>query len=285
MNAVLSQGTPQTISYLILFLPIYNVIFHPLRKFPGPKLWAATQFPWIKSFVGGRSHKKILELHNKYGPIVRTGPNELSFITPESWQAIMGHRKPGQPENGKATYYRAISPDSIVFTDRDSHGRARRALSHGFSASSMLEQQPVFKSYVDKLIEQLHTNCQGGMAKVDVCAWFNYTTFDIIGDLAFGESFGCLESGRMHPWVGFLFASVKANALRMALSRVPMLRPFLSLLMPTQLLKKAVAHKELTKEKVAKRLGQEPRPDLFQTMISSKGDLVRSVPSDMILKC
>ncbi|KAL4962145.1 uncharacterized protein BDV14DRAFT_203122 [Aspergillus stella-maris] len=30
-------------------------------------------------------------------------------------------------------------------------------------------------------------------AKVDMTPWFNYTTFDIFGDLGFGESFDCLE--------------------------------------------------------------------------------------------
>lgn len=33
-------------------------------------------------------------------------------------------------------------------------------------------------------------------------AWFNWTISDIIGALTFGESFGCLENQRMHPWIG-----------------------------------------------------------------------------------
>ncbi|CAG9984159.1 unnamed protein product [Clonostachys byssicola] len=257
----------------VAFILIYNVFFHPLRKFPGPKLWAATLFPWIKSFISGNMHNKSLELHNKYGPIVRTGPNELSFASPESWQAVMGHRKPGQPENGKASYYGASNPNSMVFTDRENHARMRRIVSHGFSASSMLKQQPVIKLYVDKFIQQLYNNCQDGNAKLNVCAWFNHVTFDIIGDLSFGESFGCLETGRMHPWVGMIFATVKVNAMRMALSRVQILRPFLTLMIPSDLIKKVIEHKELTKEKVRKRLGQDPRPDFFQAMVSPKGDL------------
>lgn len=30
---------------------------------------------------------------------------------------------------------------------------------------------------------------------VDVTDWFAYTTFDVIGELALGEPFGCLHNG------------------------------------------------------------------------------------------
>jgi benzoate 4-monooxygenase len=35
----------------------------------------------------------------------------------------------------------------------------------------------------------------GQYADVDALHWFNYLAFDIIGDLAFGASFGMLERG------------------------------------------------------------------------------------------
>ena len=30
--------------------------------------------------------------------------------------------------------------------------------------------------------------------------WYNLTTFDLIGDLAFGESFNGLETAEIHGW-------------------------------------------------------------------------------------
>jgi hypothetical protein len=35
---------------------------------------------------------------------------------------------------------------------------------------------------------------------VDVTDWFAFTTFDIIGDMALGEPFGCLTSGEFVTW-------------------------------------------------------------------------------------
>ncbi len=37
---------------------------------------------------------------------------------------------------------------------------------------------------------------QGGYSRIDALPWLNYLAFDIIGDLAFGASFGMLESGK-----------------------------------------------------------------------------------------
>ena len=36
---------------------------------------------------------------------------------------------------------------------------------------------------------------------VDVLQWFNYTTFDNIGDFLWSSSFGCLEEVPYHPWI------------------------------------------------------------------------------------
>ena len=54
----------------------------------------------------------------------------------------------------------------------------------------------------------------------DMIAWYNWTTFDIIGALTFGESFDCLKEERMHPWAAAIFANVKGVIIIGALRRV-----------------------------------------------------------------
>ncbi|KAI8258187.1 Trichothecene C-15 hydroxylase [Colletotrichum sp. SAR11_239] len=89
--AAVSAAISVAIVYFIVLLPLYNILLHPLRKYPGPKLWAASQIPWLRSYTGGLYHVKLRDMHEKYGPVVRVGPNELSFTSPEAWQAVMGH--------------------------------------------------------------------------------------------------------------------------------------------------------------------------------------------------
>lgn len=50
---------------------VYHAYFHPLSKFPGPKLWAAYRFTSVYSSITGRVPKKVLDFHRTYGPVVR----------------------------------------------------------------------------------------------------------------------------------------------------------------------------------------------------------------------
>lgn len=75
-------------------------------------------------------------------------------------------------------------------------------MSPGFSDRSLREQEKIVRGYVDLLIERLRERCvpahgdeDGAKAEgrplcsasrtaIDMRLWFNYATFDIIGDLA-----------------------------------------------------------------------------------------------------
>ena len=37
----------------------------------------------------------LRDLHAAYGPLVRTAPNELSFIEPSAWKPVYGQRHEG----------------------------------------------------------------------------------------------------------------------------------------------------------------------------------------------
>ncbi|KAJ3543861.1 hypothetical protein NM208_g3351 [Fusarium decemcellulare] len=68
------------IAYLLGTM-FYNVLLHPLRKYPGPKLMAMTRIPYTRMALSGQVHRRILELHQRYGPIVRVAPEILSYKT------------------------------------------------------------------------------------------------------------------------------------------------------------------------------------------------------------
>lgn len=40
-------------------------------------------------------------------------------------------------------------------------------------------------------------------------SWFMFTTFDIMGDLCFAESFNALASGQYHPWMTIILNAAK----------------------------------------------------------------------------
>jgi hypothetical protein len=120
LRGSLQQLTPIQIVLLLVSLYIswqvllvsYRLTLHPLAKYPGPKLAAATYWYEYHYDVskGGRFIWKIMELHKHYGerecragwsiradarigPVVRINPNELHFNDPEIYDEIYHGKK------------------------------------------------------------------------------------------------------------------------------------------------------------------------------------------------
>jgi len=72
----------------------------------------------------------------------------------------------------------------------------KRKLSHGFSVKALSEQEDIVNDYLDKLIRQINVYATGPKGD-EMVKWYNFFTFDVIGDLAFGESFGSLNDGML----------------------------------------------------------------------------------------
>lgn len=174
---------------------IYNLYFHPLSKFPGPLLHRASLLPFVYKALRGRLSTEMLALHERYGTVVRIAPNELAFSSAQAWKDIYGH-KPGQEElpKSKLFYRTAGIPPSIIVEDKETHAMLRGLLKGGFSERSMREQEPIIGGYVDLLVKRLREHCvdpdgkdeRTGLQKrrkLDMTAWYNWTTFDIIGQV------------------------------------------------------------------------------------------------------
>jgi cytochrome P450 len=76
-----------------------------------------------------------------------------------------------------------------------SHARLRNILSPGFSARALTWQEEIVQKYVDLLIEQIKAHSREG--PVNIVDWFEWMSFDIIGDLTFAESFDALKHGEV----------------------------------------------------------------------------------------
>ncbi|KAF9889504.1 hypothetical protein FE257_007214 [Aspergillus nanangensis] len=230
-------------------LSIYNLYFHPLSKYPGPRLAAATPWWICLSYFQGNTPRKLLELHNRYGPIVRTSPDELSFIKPLQWKEIYGHKSSGEQQLTKDKKYHTGlgTVQNILNADRHYHAYIRKLMANGFSEKALREQEPILQKNIDLLVQRMHEVGQNGTAPVDVISWYNFVTFDFIGYLTFGESFDCLANSRIHQWIKVFFSLVRLMAFGQAIARLPYLLqlPATLWLIPKSVKSDAATHNQL----------------------------------------
>lgn len=152
-----------------------NLYLHPLSQYPGPRLAASTRLWYCYHCSQGTLLHALHKAHQKYGDVVRTAPNELSYTDPKAWNEIYGHRV-GKAELVKdPTFYSSISsgPGSIINADRSRHGLLRKQASHGFSERALRSQEHVIKKYADLMLERLEECAASGKPTVNIVDWFN----------------------------------------------------------------------------------------------------------------
>ncbi|KAL2065351.1 hypothetical protein VTL71DRAFT_3021 [Oculimacula yallundae] len=222
----------------------------------------------------GNLDSSIRDFHEQYGEVVRYSPDELSFASEEAWKDIYHQKHP--LEKDPAFYsFTKLGRDGAqsIFSAKDAaHARIRKAMSHAFSEKALREQEPFLKQYVDLLVEKLR-GVAASKSSVDMVEWYNYTTFDIIGDLAIGRSFGCLNDSKYHSWVHGIVNLFKLGPIIKTV-HIYHLAPLLRLLAPKKLRDNRQRHEQYVVENVQERLSKgflRDRPDFLSYILRSKG--------------
>jgi len=168
----------------------HRLLLHPLNQFPGSKGARLTSF-WL-SWQVRRSDcfRQMKRLHDNLGPFVRIGPNNLSIAHPKAVQAVYGQGSPCT----KAAWYDLTRPMVSLQTlrERRLHDERRRVWSLAFGDKLLRGYEQRLKGYREQLMHHI-TESKG--EPINVTRWFNYYSFDVMGDLAFGKSFEMLEKG------------------------------------------------------------------------------------------
>ncbi|KAI0154668.1 cytochrome P450 [Xylariaceae sp. FL1272] len=141
-----------------LYGAFWRLYLSPIAHIPGPRLAAMTLLyeMYYDTWLGGKYEFKIIEMHKKYGPIIRISPWELRkkqsrFASLDFYDTIyVGHSAPRRSEK----YYnlvRYFGLDLCVFStiDHDVHRMRRNALNPFFSTTAVRSLQPVMQERND----------------------------------------------------------------------------------------------------------------------------------------
>ncbi|KAI1775808.1 isotrichodermin C-15 hydroxylase [Hypoxylon cercidicola] len=259
----------------------YNLFLHPLASFPGPLLHRASRLPWTIALLRGRVVFDSADIHIKYGPVVRMAPNELAFLDPKAWRDIMGGGTSEIPKWIGMYGVPSFLPPHIQNTvNKDHHRALRKTLAPGFSDASLRAQEPTIVKYIDLMMRRLREKCKDG--PMDIELWYRYVVFDIICDLTVGESFKCLESDDLHPWIAAMIEGGKPMGFLTAINMYPTLAALLNPILGIAAKGPMRLHDELVKPMVERRLTLGDRPDLINPLVRLQGS-EKSSMSDLII--
>ncbi|KAL3712631.1 hypothetical protein TMatcc_001331 [Talaromyces marneffei ATCC 18224] len=171
---------------------VYRVYFHRLRNFPGHVLAGATS--WYANILSAKklhNFEVVDKLHRQYGDYVRIGPRELSITDPRALPFIYGPTS----QTTKGPFYDGAQPYISVHSTRNKkdHARRRKGWDRAFSSKSLRDYEERVSKYAAQLLSVLADNVG---QPIDMSRWFNYYSFDVIGDLTFGKSFDMLITGK-----------------------------------------------------------------------------------------
>ncbi|KAF7378106.1 hypothetical protein MSAN_00234800 [Mycena sanguinolenta] len=138
---------------------------HPLSKYPGPVLCKISKL-WLAFVVSrGNLHLYIQALHDKYGPVIRIGPNELSVTDISLLPSILGSN--GMPKGplwsgrkivrtkGTTSKEEAALANLISCRDRQLHAEARKAWNRAFIPAAIKGYEPMLIGRVAQLVEAI----------------------------------------------------------------------------------------------------------------------------------
>ncbi|THG96803.1 hypothetical protein EW145_g7714, partial [Phellinidium pouzarii] len=169
---------------MLASIVIYRISpFHPLSRYPGPLLAKISKFYGIWKASSGKNHIFHKEIHERYGPYVRVGPNELSIADADYLSTILGVE--GLPKGPMWEARRNPRGVGSLIATQDPQEHARRRKPWNLKRALQLVEE----------LEKRSTRKEGASPVLNLAEWMRYFTFDFMGDMVFGGAFETMRDG------------------------------------------------------------------------------------------
>ncbi|KAI2638910.1 cytochrome P450 [Hypomontagnella submonticulosa] len=212
---------------LLLLSLVYSrvVAWYRLRHVDGPWLASFTYLWMLWITIKGRQSISYRETIQKYGPLVRIGPNELIIDDPE----IIRRMNAARSKYRRSSWYSATRLDPYLpslfnLQDAAEHDKLKAQLSFGYGG----KENPGIEDGIDEqlaaliaLIRRKYLSTDTELHPMDFAHRIQFFTLDTITKVAYGRAFGFLASDSdVHGYIKTNEAQVRVLA---ALGDVPWL--------------------------------------------------------------
>ena len=178
------------LAFVALLFLIWVILTPFLRysEVPGPKIYAITHWRLAYDEWKGVRTRRIHQLHQKYGPVVRIGPNEISFNSLAALKTIYGAGSGFE----RTSFYRMFDAyghqNLFTFSSPKAHGERKKLLNHAYSKSSILKlSAPAIEEKVREYMELLESDRETAS---EIFSSLHYYSLDNITHFLYGPKLG-----------------------------------------------------------------------------------------------
>lgn len=191
------------VTCVLLLLVVFQLwrTWWRLRHIPGPFPASITNFQRARWVTTKRAHLILQDMHEKYGEVVRIGPNTVAFSNPEAIPTVYTART-GFPKSAFYATLQAYAPKGgnlqAIFNtqDDDMHKRLKTPIAPLFTPGNV----PSFEGRVDEVLECLREKLDEKFIEnsevFNLGQWLQFFAFDVMGTLTFSKRYGFLETGK-----------------------------------------------------------------------------------------
>ncbi|MCJ1301335.1 hypothetical protein MMC08_004134 [Hypocenomyce scalaris] len=195
LSSVVLLTTAIPLAVFCLTKVIWRLFLTPLKTIPSSNKWAELSGIWLWYHdLKGSAPNVIKETHDKHGPIVRVGPNEVSINDPEVHNSALYCQG---STFMKAPYFYdpfKTGPSGIFqSTDRQEHTYLRRLVSRPFSRKSILDFEPQITDSILEMTSALDPWVEKKIP-VDLSKMLRCLALDFITRFTYGESMHAVQS-------------------------------------------------------------------------------------------
>jgi cytochrome P450 len=190
-----------------IFIPIINYFRDPkgLRRYPNLTWWSAlSDFSFLYEAHKGFRSGALFEAHKKH-PVVRIGPNSLSYGDPSTIMDIYGHNtkctKDLMYSELAGTHYHLAD-----VVDKPEHARKRKVLSSAYAIKNLEGWEHKVADMTNRMVKAFDARCTAPLTDavapieekdltVDYRMWANLYTVAAIANIGLSEDLKLIDQG------------------------------------------------------------------------------------------
>ncbi|KAI1366623.1 cytochrome P450 [Xylaria arbuscula] len=168
---------------------VYNLKFHPLSKYPGPKIAIVSNIWWAWNSISGRYPWVIEETLRRYGDVVRIAPNELVFLTPQAAKDIYLAQENHLESFVQVGYDALDTGDNGISGEPNPirHREVAKKLAPAFSNKNLMAKEAVIQRHMNQFIEKMeHLQRKD----IELRQWSDWLALDLSAEMTYGQDWG-----------------------------------------------------------------------------------------------